>query len=289
MNSSEYFLPQNDYVFKKLFGYIGSENITSNLFESVVKNHKVNTITLDQNPFTEKDLMSDKLGILDIKATVNNNIPCNLEMQVIPKKYLAKRIIFYWSKLFISTIQSGQSYEKLNKTIVILFANFELDEIDSSLADITDFHTKWCIHEDTHHEYILSDVFEIHIISLKTLEKFENLDYNIDDIDLINWAKFIKNPNSLEASAMNNIYIKEAKEKFDKLKDDEHERALAESRMKYIRDMNAIQDYGYDKGFEKGSKNKSIEIAKNMLKENLDINLIIKLTGLSKEEIEKLN
>ena len=40
-------------------------------------------------------------------------------------------------------------------------------------------------------------------------------------------------------------------------------------------------------GREKGEKDKSIEIAKNLL-EVLDIDTISKKTGLTKEEIEKL-
>ncbi len=41
-------------------------------------------------------------------------------------------------------------------------------------------------------------------------------------------------------------------------------------------------------GIEQGSKQKQFEIAKNMLKENSDINFICKVTGLDKEEIESL-
>ena len=40
---------------------------------------------------------------------------------------------------------------------------------------------------------------------------------------------------------------------------------------------------------EKGSKNKSIEIATNLKNFGTDIETISKATGLSKEEIEKLN
>ena len=45
---------------------------------------------------------------------------------------------------------------------------------------------------------------------------------------------------------------------------------------------------GIEKGIEKGEKNKSIEIARNMLKDNVDINIISKYSGLSIEEIKKL-
>jgi len=41
-------------------------------------------------------------------------------------------------------------------------------------------------------------------------------------------------------------------------------------------------------GIEQGSKQEKIEIAKNMLKENMDIDIISEITSLTKEEIEKL-
>ena len=43
-----------------------------------------------------------------------------------------------------------------------------------------------------------------------------------------------------------------------------------------------------DKGKEEGLKEKSIEIAKNMLKDNVDINIISKYSGLSIDEIKDL-
>ena len=41
-------------------------------------------------------------------------------------------------------------------------------------------------------------------------------------------------------------------------------------------------------GQKDGKKNEKIEIAKKMKKDNVDIETIIKCTGLTKEEIEKL-
>ena len=45
---------------------------------------------------------------------------------------------------------------------------------------------------------------------------------------------------------------------------------------------------GIDIGIKEGSKESKLEIAKAMLKEKMDINLIAKVTKLSIEEIEKL-
>lgn len=94
--------------------------------------------------------------------------------------------------------------------------------------------------------------------------------------------------------------INKAKKRLEELSNDEHERYLADLREKYTRDQYEIQAYGYDKGIEEGRKEgklegiiegrkeKSIEIAKSLLAQNIDIEVIIKCTGLTKEEIEKL-
>ena len=46
---------------------------------------------------------------------------------------------------------------------------------------------------------------------------------------------------------------------------------------------------GKKEGKIEGKKEEKIEIAKNLLKENVDLNIISKTTGLSLEELEKLN
>lgn len=83
---------------------------------------------------------------------------------------------------------------------------------------------------------------------------------------------------------MENEYIKKAKTKYDELEEDEHERYLAESRMDYVLQLNSCKLDGY----EKGKKERNIEIAKIMLKNNEPISKIMEYTGLSEEEIEKL-
>ena len=93
-----------------------------------------------------------------------------------------------------------------------------------------------------------------------------------------------------------NEKIKEAKSELDKLEMSAEDRELYELRLKAIRDEINIRESGYtdgmkdgeEKGKKEGKKEGRNEIAKNMLKENLSIELISKLTDLSQEEIEKL-
>ena len=46
---------------------------------------------------------------------------------------------------------------------------------------------------------------------------------------------------------------------------------------------------GMKKGMEKGMNQKALDIARNMLADGVDINLIMKYSGLTQEQIEKLN
>ena len=45
---------------------------------------------------------------------------------------------------------------------------------------------------------------------------------------------------------------------------------------------------GMELGMEKGMNQKALDIARNMLADSVDINLIMKYSGLTQEQIEKL-
>ena len=87
---------------------------------------------------------------------------------------------------------------------------------------------------------------------------------------------------------MKNKYIKKAKEKLDEINQSEEERRLAEIRERTIRDEMAIRDSGYIDGKNEGILERNKEIIKQMLKYNMSIENIVKITNLSKSEIESL-
>ena len=73
---------------------------------------------------------------------------------------------------------------------------------------------------------------------------------------------------------------------------DKNERYLAELRQKYIMDQKAIEDAGYDKGYDSGTiegkRKEKLEIARKLKRMNVDIQTIVESTGLTKAEVEKL-
>ena len=53
--------------------------------------------------------------------------------------------------------------------------------------------------------------------------------------------------------------------------------------------MEEGREQGIQQGIQQGKKENTVDIVKKMLKENMPIELIEKITGLSKEEIHKLS
>ena len=277
--------PKVDYVFKRIFGHTGNEEITKGLLSSIIPD-KIQEIELDCNPITEKDLFDDKIGILDIKAKLNDNINCNIEMQVVDRKNIENRILFYWSKMYASSIKSGEDYDSLERTIVILFTDYSLDK----LKEVPEYLTKWNIREEKHPHLILTNALEIYIIELDKAQ-----DFLINgNTELDSWLKFINNPE--EKSNMDSKEIKKAKKVLEEISQDERERRLTELREKYIMDQHAIEARGYDKGLEagisrgiqQGIEKNTIEIVKKMHSENFDINIISKITGLTDKQISEI-
>ena len=68
-----------------------------------------------------------------------------------------------------------------------------------------------------------------------------------------------------------------------------HQEGLKEGKIEGLKEgkIEGLKE-GKIEGLKEGEKNKSIEIAKNMLKKGLDVNTIAELTGLNIEQIEIL-
>ena len=182
--------------------------------------------------------------------------------------------------MYNMSIKSGEDYSTLEKGIVILISDYELD----GLKNIEKYITKWNIREEEYQKIILTDVMEIYIIELPKFERYKEKTKN----NILNsWVKFINDPEVNDMKETNKE-INKAKKVLEEISQDEHERYLAELRQKYIMDQKAIEDAGFDKGVKAGVEQEKILIAKNLKKQNIDEKVISEATGLSLDEIKKL-
>lgn len=89
---------KNDFVFKRIFAYKGNEEYLKDFLSSLLK-MDIKEIELEHDVSLEKDLIDEKIGVLDVKATLNNNVEVDIEIQLKNYDNMIERAEFYASKM----------------------------------------------------------------------------------------------------------------------------------------------------------------------------------------------
>ena len=93
--------PKNDVVFQALFTR-GKERITKALLEDILK-IKIHKLDLDKSKDLLNDNKKDKNGRLDLRVVLNDNIECDIEIQLSTHDKVLERFLYYWSKCIVQT------------------------------------------------------------------------------------------------------------------------------------------------------------------------------------------
>ena len=159
--------------------------------------------------------------------------------------------------------------------VIIAIIDFETDET----KELKRMETIWNVREKENPEKVLTDVFEIRIINLKRVREAYQKDKNNKKNQ---WVMFLEDPNSKEVKEImeKNEDVKKAVITVREMSADEEMERLAELREKAIKDEKAL----YNTGIREGKR----EIALKLLSKNMKTEEVAELTGLTKEEIEKL-
>ena len=275
------YLPTNDYVFKRIFGYKGNEKIVKSLVEAIV-GEEFSDIVIE-NPILQSDDISGKTGILDVRLKADDS-NVDIEMQVVKSENIQDRAMWYCSRMFADSIDKGYNYNKTKRTICVFITDFNI----RTLKDNLNYHNKYMPLNCRNNEDILTNKMEIHIIELTKIDSTNTLNDNLKE-----WCTFLKYPERIGDSIMNeNEDIKAAKEELERINSSELEKRRADERAKAIRDSLWIRDTAKEEGLAEGrAEGKAevkIEMAKKMLSRGMSIEEIAEITGLSQEEIEKL-
>ena len=245
-------------------------------YDELLKNIKLSKTELDKDKEKSKGYRTDYVGIIDdtrINIEVNNNSDLNT----------MERNMDYAFKLYGSTVvrSKNKSSYKYNQVIQFNLNNFSFNGNDK-VVDIYTISNK---------EYRLTNniiFIQIYIPNLR--RKW----YNGGIHCLSEEEKYILGliePNILSSEELGKDidimkeYIKEVEEVVDEeYFGESYDKELAWKEECY---NDGVKE-GIQQGIQQGSLNKSIEIAKVMLKDNVSIDTIIKYTNLSKKEIDKL-
>ena len=285
--------PKNDVVFQALFTR-GKESITKALLEDILK-IKIHKLDLDKSKDLLNDNKKDKNGRLDLRAVLNDNIECDIEIQLSTHDKVLERFLYYWSKMYSANLEIGEEYSKLRQTISIIIVDDEIKQF----KEIQKACTKWQIREEEYRDNILTSYFQIVIIEIpKAIKEYEKNKNN----EVLQWMKFLDNPEDMEVRKImeENQDIKEAKEELDKISQDDRLRRMALKakleRMDYKQQLYEAKRDGKAEGraegrldgIKEGTSKTQQEIVLKMLQKQIDIQTISEVTGLSEEEIKKL-
>ena len=297
--------PTDDFIFKRLFGTEENKDILIAFLNALFKEYEflphIEDIEL-QNSELIKRYDENRSGSLDIKAKVKGNTFIDIEVQAKDTGNLVNRGIFYDSFMIVNNIEEGNDLNNIPKVISIWIVKGILKEDNifreykSPLALCNLKTEKSRLNDEV---TTVSNNFNIIFIFLSKLEE------GIMNKDLENWLRFIDNQN---VSNVNNKDITRANGKLDILRGDKKIKEEYESRIKakLNHDMDIISaqqegekqglreglkkglKQGKEEGLREGEKKGKEEMARNMLKDNVDVNTISKYTGLTIEEINNL-
>lgn len=267
-----------DVVFHALFRE-GNEGITKAMIQAATK-EKIKKVDLDNDRHLVGKYPEEKLGIVDLKATLDNGTICDIEIQLADNKDTVERFLFYWSRIYSSQLVKGDDYGKLNKVIGIIIIDYELEKT----KEIENLSTKWKIREvSTGKQIELTDVLELYIIEIPKARKILKKE---PKNELAQWVMFINDPNESEVSEImeDNKEIEKAMNELEKISKDKELRRVAELREKAIRDEKNGLRHAREEGIEQGIE----QVAKKMLELNMSIQDIINVTGLTEKQILEL-
>jgi predicted transposase/invertase (TIGR01784 family) len=162
--------PLNDYLFLKLMGEEGDEEECLAFLNAVLgaKSKKpVRLIKILENETFTAEVIGDKTSILDVRVETDTGEKINIEVQLKNFHNMEKRTLLHWGREFTKGISAGDDYKDLPKVITINIVNFDNIKLD-------DFHTCFHLWEDDHHDYLLTDVLEIHFINMVKFRKFKS-------------------------------------------------------------------------------------------------------------------
>ena len=269
--------PLNDYLFLKLMGEEGDEEQCLAFLNAVLgskSKRPIRLIKILENKTFTADVIGEKSSILDVRVETDTGEKINIEVQLKDLHNMEKRTLLHWGREFTKGISAGDDYKELPKVITINIVNFDNIKLD-------DFHTCFHLWEDEHHDYMLTDILEIHFINMVKFRKLKTKD--IVNHPLERWMTYfdVNTPEEVIQEVIQmDAAINKANERLNFVSQDKEF-----LRNYHMREM-ALSDWttGVNTAIEK----KALEIAKNLLHKGMSVEFIQETTGLDRETIQSL-
>ena len=272
-----------DFGFKRIFGTDPNKELLINFLNSLFDGEEVIKDVKYLNSENVGDVYTERKAIFDVYCENENGEKFIVEMQNAYQTYFKDRSLFYSTFPIREQAPKGSDWNFcLKKVYVVALLNYKMSDeaFDSS---------------DTIHTIALMDTKTNKVFNAKLMFKYVEVGrFDKTDEELTSlsdkWMYVLKNlsrldnrPAALREKIFSKLFAAASVARFTPTELREYEDSL-----KAYRDIKNSLDTAKEEGREEGREQRNIEIAKKMLAAGMDIDIIINMTDLSKDEIEKL-
>ena len=268
-----------DFGFKRIFGTKPNKDLLINFLNSLFEGFQVIKDVKYLNSEHVRDVFAECKAIFDVYCENERGEKFIVEMQNAYQKYFKDRSLFYSTFPIREQAPKGADWNfKLERVYTVALLNFDLKEEAFDQDDIN--HDVGLLDKKTHK--VFNDKLSFKYVEIAKFDKTEDELVTLYDkwlYVLKNLSRLDERPAALKEKVFTKLFEEAEIAKFTPTELKEYEDSL-----KAYRDVkNSI-----DTALEKGREEKAIQIAKKMLAAGMDIDTIINMTDLSKDEIEKL-
>lgn len=256
-----------DIIFKKMFGDEKNIDTLRSFLSAVLHIPKESITTIKfKNTDSLPPSYGKKFSVLDLLMTVDGQY-VNVEMQMSNEGNFEKRSLFYCSRLYSSTINSGDDYSSIPRVICINIVDFDL-------FDHSGFSSHFEVAETQRHQR-LDGSFDIYFFELTKIKKQPNVN---DPTEL--WLQLINAETEEELTMLESTNVKDIQKAVTVLRemsDDERIQEEVYFREKQLHDEANAINTAIKKGRAQGEQNGIARFADEMRKK-----------GYPEEEIQSI-
>ena len=280
-STDKFYSCKYDRAFKEVFLKERNKDLLKVLLESILK-LKIKGIKLIPNELNEENLLVRRKTLDALIETDIGKI--GIEVNSNNRPYVHLRNMAYICDLYASYTLSGEKYtDKVDIIQINLSYELGINHKKLSIYKIMDDEENLYVNNfkiyEINMDYYLKLWYDKNEKEIKENEYLVML--GLDKEELEAFSKKIKNEKV--EKYMSEIKKVNGKTVFKRFISYEQDKEFIKNS-----ELSEAKDEGIKEGIKEGAYDKQIEIAKNLLNENMDIKTISKVTGLSIENINKL-
>lgn len=276
-----------DFGFKRIFGTLPNKALLIDFLNSLFDGEQVVRDVKFLNSEHVGDVFTERKAIFDVYCENEHGEKFIVEMQNAYQTYFKDCSLYYSTFPIREQAPKGADWNfRLAHVYVVALLNFRLTD-DAFSSDAIS------------HDVGLLDKQTFKVFNDKLTFKYVEIarfDKTIDQLDSVyeKWLFVLKNlsrldrqPKSLQNEVFNRLFAEAEIARFTKTELKEYEDSL-----KAYRDiknsLDTAEEKGRAKGREEGRAEGRAEVARNMLALGMPLELVMKASGLTKEEIDRL-